>query len=236
MFSLLQKKRLSRRAVLRGAGVAVALPWLDAMLPALATRAEAAEAVAPPKRFVAINYGLGFHGPNLFPEAAGEGYSLTPYLELLKQHRDQFTVISGLSHSEQNGANGHTSEFTVLTAVKHPGLPGFKNGISIDQFLADKLQPDTRFPSLILNTGGRGDSISWSATGVNLPSAGTPEDLFKMMFVTGTPQEVEKQTAELKRGRSILDTVNDRARGREKGSGLFDFASPLFSLFLFFKQ
>jgi hypothetical protein len=59
---------------------------------------------------------------------------------------------------------------------------------------------------------GHGDSISWSATGVNLPSAGTPEDLFKIMFVTGTPQEVEKQTAELKRGRSILDTVSERAR------------------------
>ena len=212
MFAKLTKKRLSRRAVLRGTGVALALPWLDAMLPALATKTEAAEALTQPKRFVAVNYGLGFHGPNLFPQETGREYTLTPYLELLKEHRDQFTLISGLSHTEQNGANGHTSEFTVLTAVKHPGLPGFKNGISIDQYIAEKLQPPTRFPSLILKTGGRGDSISWSATGVNLPSAGTPEDLFKMMFVTGTPQEVEQQTAELKRGRSILDTVYERAR------------------------
>jgi hypothetical protein len=212
MFGMIEKKRLSRRTVLRGAGTALALPWLEAMVPALANRAEAAEALTPPKRLVVINYGLGFHGPNLFPKEIGAGYTPTPYLDLLKEHRDHFTVISGLSHSEQNGANGHTSELSVLTAVKHPGLPGFKNGISIDQYLAEKLQPNTRFPSLVLNTRGRGDSISWSATGVNLPSAGTPEDLFKMMFVTGTPAEIEKQTADLKRGRSILDTLNGRAK------------------------
>lgn len=221
MPQFIEKKRLSRRDVLRGAGVMVALPWLDAMLPALASRTQAAEAVAP-KRFVAINYGLGFHGPHLFPKEAGADYSTTPYLKLLQEHRDQFSVISGLSHPEQNGANGHTSEFTVLTSVKHPGLPGFKNGISIDQYLADKLQPDTRFPSLVLNVGGRGDSISWSATGVNLPAAGTPEELFKAMFVTGTPDEVAKQTAELKRGRSILDTVNDRARSLQRQLGSRD--------------
>jgi len=221
MFAMLQKKRLSRRAMLRGAGVTLALPWLDAMLPALASKAEAAEASVPPKRFVAVNYGLGFHAPYLFPQQAGADYSLTPYLRLLEEHRDQFSVISGLSHPEQNGANGHTSEFTVLTSVKHPGLPGFKNGVSIDQYIADKLQPDTRFPSLVLNVGGR-DSISWSATGVNLPAAGTPEELFKMMFVTGTPDEVAKQTIELKRGRSILDTVNDRARSLQRQLGTRD--------------
>lgn len=103
--------------------------------------------------------------------------------------------------------------------MKHPGLPGFKNGISIDQSLADKLPPDTRFPSLVLNVGGRGDSISWSATGVNLPAAGTPEELFKAIFVTGSPDEVAKQTAELKRGHSILDTINDRARTLQRQLG-----------------
>jgi hypothetical protein len=219
MTSSVTKKHIARRTFLRGAGVAVALPWLDAMLPAFATKAQADEALTPPKRFVAINYGLGFHGPHLFPQQEGADYEPTPYLKLLAEHRDQFSVISGLSHPEQNGANGHTSEFTVLTSVKHPGLPGFKNGVSIDQFLADKWQPDTRFPSLVLNVGGRGDSISWSGTGVNLPAAGTPEELFKMMFVTGSPDEVAKQTAELKRGRSILDTVNDRARSLQRQLG-----------------
>jgi hypothetical protein len=212
MFAAIRKKQLARRAILRGAGVALALPWLDAMVPACATKAQAAAALTPPQRFVAVNYGLGFHAPHLFPAETGKSYTPTPYLELLKAHRERFTLLSGLSHTEQNGANGHTSEFTVLTAVKHPGLPGFKNGISIDQFLAEKLQPNTRFPSLMLNASGWGESISWSSTGVNLPAVGTPEVLFKMMFVTGAPHEVAKQTAELQRGRSILDTVGERAR------------------------
>lgn len=209
--NIASKAHLSRRAFLRGSGALLALPWLDAMLPAFATRAQAAAATAAPKRFVAINYGLGFHGPHLIPKDAGPTYTPTPYLELLQENRSHFSVISGLSHPEQNGANGHTSELTVLTSAKHPGLPGFKNSISLDQYIAERLQPDTRFPSLILSVGGR-DSISWSATGVNLPSAGAPESLFQMMFITGTPKEVAQQTADLKRGRSILDTVNARAK------------------------
>jgi hypothetical protein len=214
----MRRLRLPRRAVLRAAGVSLGLPWLDAMVPALATNAEAAAALAPPKRLVVVNYGLGFHAPLLFPAEAGEAYRPTPYLELLAKHRDRFTVLSGLSHPEQAGANGHTSELTILTAAKHPGLPGFRNGISIDQFIADRLQPPTRFASLAVNHGG-GDSISWTSTGVNLPAAGPPEKLFQMMFVEGTPREVEAQVADLKRGRSILDTVAAPARRLERTLG-----------------
>ena len=181
------------------------------MLPAFASPAQADVATTPPRRFVAINYGLGFHGPHLFPKESGPEHAPTPYLELLKAHRGQFSLISGLSHPEQNGANGHTSELTILTSAKHPGLPGFRNSISLDQFLAEKLVPDTRFPSLALNVSGR-ESISWSSNGVNIPAAGLPETLFQMMFVTGTPKDIEQQTAELRRGRSILDTVNERAK------------------------
>lgn len=73
----------------------------------------------PPKRFVAVCATLGFHTPYLFPRETGAGYALTPYLEPLKALRDDFSVISGLSHTEQNGANGHTSELTWLTSAKH---------------------------------------------------------------------------------------------------------------------
>jgi hypothetical protein len=218
MSGTILRKRLSRRAMLRGSGVALALPWLDAMLPALASPAQAAAAEKPPQRFLAINYGLGFHGPLLFPKETGAEYTPTPYLELLQENRGQMSVISGLSHAEQNGANGHTSEMTVLTSAKHPGLPGFKNSISLDQYLAEKLVPDTRFPSLVLSVASR-DSISWSANGVNLPAENSPSSLFKMMFVTGTPQEIEAQTMELQRGRSILDTVNDRAQRLHRDLG-----------------
>lgn len=216
------KPALNRRAFLRGAGTLLALPWLEAMLPAFATRAQAATATAPPRRFIAMNYGLGFHGPHLFPKQAGRDYELTPYLEPLKEHRADFSIVSGLSHVEQNGANGHTSELTWLTTAKHPGLPGFKNSISLDQFLIEKLAPDTRFSSLILNVNGPGDSLSWTANGVNLPAESSPSKVFAQLFVSGSPAEVQAQMRELKRGRSILDTVNGEAKKLERDLGARD--------------
>lgn len=215
------KKHLSRRAMLRGSGALLALPWLEAMLPAFATRAQAAAATTPPRRLLAMNYGLGFHGPHLFPAKAGRDYQPTPYLELLQPHRADFTLFSGLSHEEQNGANGHTSELTWLTTAKHPGLPGFRNSISLDQALIEKLNPDTRFPALILNVGGS-DSMSWSANGVNLPAENSPSKVFAQLFVNGSPAEVQAQLRELKRGRSILDTVQGEAKKLQRDLGRRD--------------
>ncbi len=214
-------KHLSRRALLRGSGALLALPWLEAMLPAFANRAQAAVATAPPRRFLAMNYGLGFHGPNLFPAEAGHDYRPTPYLELLQEHRADFTLFSGLSHEEQNGANGHTSELTWLTTAKHPGLPGFRNSISLDQALIERLNPDTRFPALLLNVGGS-DSMSWSANGVNLPAENSPAKVFAQLFINGSPTEVQAQLRDLKRGRSILDTVHGEAKKLQRDLGSRD--------------
>lgn len=214
------KAHISRRAFLRGSGALLALPWLEAMVPAFATRAQAAVATAAPKRFVAMNHGLGFHGPHLFPTEAGGNYTLTPYLEAMKEHRQDFSIISGLSHPEQNGANGHTCELTILTAAKHPGLPGFRNTISLDQYLVEQLVPDTRMPYLALGMGN--DSCSWTANGVNVPAESSPERLYRTLFVTGTKEETDRQMAELKRGRSILDTVNARAKSLHQQLGARD--------------
>lgn len=215
------KPHLSRRAFVRGAGTILALPWLEAMLPAFANKAQAAAAATPPRRFLAMNYSLGFHGPNLFPKEAGRDYLLTPYLEELKEHRANFSIFSGLSHEEQNGANGHTSELTWLTAAKHPGLLGFRNSISFDQLLIEKLSPDTRFPGLILNVIG-GNSLSWTANGVNLPAESSPSKVFSQLFLNGSPSEVKMQLRELKRGRSILDTVNGEAKKLQRELGRRD--------------
>jgi len=215
---LAAKPALSRRAFLRGTGSLFALPWLDAMLPAFATRAQAAAATTPPRRFIAMNYGLGFHGPHLFPKKAGRDYELTPYLDAIKEHRADFTLLSGLSHVEQNGANGHTSEMTWLTAARHPGLPGFRNSVSLDQFLVEKLTPDTRFPFLTLNVGGS-ESLSWTANGVNLPAESSPSKLFAALFVSGSPTELKQQVKDIRRGRSILDTVNGEAKKLERELG-----------------
>lgn len=221
MANAIHKRHLSRRTFLRGTGAALALPWLDAMLPACATRAQAAVALQPPKRFVAFSYGLGFHGPSLFPKETGLSYTATPLLKPLDELRGDFSAISGLSHPEQNGANGHTGEMTIFTSAKHPGLPGFKNSVSIDQYLAEKLQPDTRYKSLPLSVGSF-ESMSWSSAGVNLPAENSPEKLYRMLFVTGSPDQISYQMSELKRGRSILDTLNGRAKQLARTLGVRD--------------
>ncbi len=203
------KCHLDRRAFLRGTGTVLSLPFLEAMVPAFATRAQAMTA-QPPQRFVAMCATLGFHTPFLFPKETGTDYTLTPYLEPLKDLKNDFSVISGLQHEEQNGANGHTSEMTWLTSAKHPGLAGFKNTISIDQLIAEHIGSQTRFPSLIFGTGS--DSMSWSASGVPLPAESSPSNAFRQLFVDGTKTEIEAQVRGLTRGRSILDTVMGQAK------------------------
>jgi hypothetical protein len=207
---------LSRRSFLRGAGVSLSLPFLDAMTPAF-SRAATAPA---PQRFVAMCATLGFHTPFLFPKETGAGYALTPYLEPLQDLRSDFSVISGLAHTEQNGANGHTSEMTWLTSAKHPGLAGFKNTISLDQMIAEKIGTQTRFPSLVLGTGS--ESLSWSASGVPLPAEHSPAKAFQQLFVEGTLAEVQAQMRGLKRGRSILDTVLGQANKLHRELGRHD--------------
>src|SRR5688572_25525707 len=94
---------ISRRTFLRAAGVSLALPVLEAMLP----RATAAGALAQRQRMVCINTSLGLYGPHLFPEQTGRDFALTPYLEPLAGLKDQFTIFSGLSHPDVDG--GHAA-------------------------------------------------------------------------------------------------------------------------------
>jgi len=131
------QRSVSRRRLLRGAAAsAIGLPLLEAMTPAVAGRSQ--PGTPAPKRFVAMCAGLGFHGPHLFPERAGTDYELTPYLSRLKDHREHFTVLSGLSHPNQQGNNGHASELTWLTSAPRPGLAGFRNTVSLDQLIAEQ--------------------------------------------------------------------------------------------------
>jgi hypothetical protein len=182
-------------------------------------RAEAGESQSP-KRFVAACATLGFHTPFLNPAQVGSNYELTPYLEILRKHKDHFTVFSGLSHPEQQGDSGHASEMTWLTSAQRPGLAGFRNTVSLDQFFAEKVGAETRFPSLVLSTSGR--SMSWTASGVEIPGETSPLRLFRALFMTGTPQEVAQEMRKLERGRSILDTVLGQAKKLEREVGARD--------------
>jgi hypothetical protein len=214
MTYLATKTALDRRSFLKGSGVAIALPLLHAMTPAF-TRAAASS--SSPKRFVAMNASLGFHAPLLYPKTPGKDYALTPYLEQLKEHRQDFTLFSGLSHPSQNGNNGHASELTWLTSAQRPGLAGFKNSISLDQLIARQIGAATRFPSLTLGT--RGQSLSWTANGVPLPTEMSPSKVYQQLFSQGTEKEITEQLKQLEKGKSVLDVVQGDAKALEKSLG-----------------
>src|SRR5678816_841665 len=92
------RQPMSRRHFLRGAGVALSLPFLGWMLAPFARAAESTQAIAVPRRMFGICNNLGVLPAHFFPQGSGRNYSPSPYLELLKEHRDDYTVFSGISH------------------------------------------------------------------------------------------------------------------------------------------
>jgi hypothetical protein len=197
------KTTLQRREFLRGTGVALALPLLEAMrLPVSAAPA------MKRKRMVAIMTPLGIHGENLFPTEAGRSYQATPYLQPLQALRRDFTVFSGVSHPDVDG--GHDSERSFLTAAPHPGASSFRNTVSLDQLAAEQIGAETRYASLVLST--MGGSISWTRGGVNIPSESRPSRLFAKLFLEGSAKEVQQQMAKLKEGQSVMDMVSGEAK------------------------
>jgi hypothetical protein len=208
--------KLDRRTFLRAAGVSIALPYLDALRPKLARGATA----APRRRMLFICAPLGMHSSNFFPAQAGKEYTATPYLEPLKPVRDDFTVMSGLSHPEV--AAGHDSGYSFLTGAHHQGFMrgGFRNTISVDQLAAEGIGGETRVASLALACEGSG--ISWTRSGALIPSANFPSSVFSQLFIEGSAEEVEAQRRRLHYGQSLLDQVRDQARQMNRALGAAD--------------
>src|SRR5262249_12952110 len=148
--------------------------------------AEAAAATAArPRRFLAINQNLGVLPDLFFPADGGRDYKLSPYLQLLQEHRNDFTVMSGVSHPGVDGS--HTSDICFLTAAPHPGSSSFRNTISLDQFIAERIGIQTRYGSLTLSVNTRTRSLSYSGTGVAIPPEDRAAEVFKQLFLQGTP-------------------------------------------------
>lgn len=206
--------RLDRRQFLRAAGISLSLPLLDRMV-----RGESGANQPIPRRMVCVCTPLGLHAPHFFPQAAGRDYEPTPYLELLKDLRNDYTVISGLAHPEVE--SGHDSIYSYLTAAPHPERrAGFRNGISVDQLAAEKIGGETRFSSLILSA--EGFSLSWTRSGALVPSETSPARVFARLFLEGRPDEIQMQIRRLRDGQSILDQVGDQARRMNPGLGRGD--------------
>lgn len=209
------RRRLSRRTILRGAGAAMALPWLHAMNSAWA----APEKQQPPRRFVAMTLGLGLHAENLFPSQPGRGYEASPYLKPLAHIRDKVTVISGVSHPGVSG--GHRAEASMLTAAPMSGSAQSRNTISLDQLLAKHLGNHTRFPSLVLGLSGS-NSPSYTENGAMIPAEDSPAQLFTRLFVNDSPAEKRQQAERARQGQSIMDLVADDAKALERQLGAGD--------------
>ena len=207
---------LSRRQFLRSTGIVLSLPLLDSVLPTF-SRAASAAAAKKPRRLLAICNNLGLLPDQFFPTQTGRGYALSPYLQHLAHHRDDFTVFSGVSHPDVDA--GHPADVCFLTAAPHPGSGGFRNTISLDQYIAERIGHETRFPSLTLgvNVQQGQRSLSWTASGALIPCEEKPSDVFRRMFVQGSPAEVAAQLRKLERGQSILDAVGSQAKDLQRG-------------------
>ena len=215
------RESLSRRRFLQGAGVAMSLPLLDAMQPRFARAATSSLAPnATPRRMFGICNNLGLRPDLFFPASTGREYEASPYLKLLAAHRDKFTVISGVSHPNVDG--GHPSDISFLTAAPHPASSSFRNTISLDQFIAERIGTLTRFPSLTLSVNGASRSLSWTGSGVAIPPEERASDVFNKLFLQGTPEQVEAQIRRLDTGRSILDAVAEQAKALERDVGVQD--------------
>ena len=211
---LIGSRSLNRRSVLRGGGVAMGLPWLTAMQPAMA-RAQSDS----PKRFVAITLGLGLVSSNLVPKESNKGYKASRYLSSLEDLRDRYTVFSGVSHPGVSG--GHRAEASILTASPMGSSGRAKNTISLDQYMAKYGGGATRFPSLVLSTGGS-TSPCYTENGAMIPPLDKASRLFNLLFVDDSPATQTRQEARIRQGRSIMDLVGSEAKALKQTLGSED--------------
>ena len=216
---------ISRRKFLRGAGILLSLPMLDAMSPAFAAVKRISASATPggkPRRLFAVCNNLGLLPDQFFPKKGGRDYELSPYLEILKEHRNDFTVFSGVSHPDVDG--GHPADNCFLTAAPHPGSGGFRNTISLDQYIAERIGHLTRFQSLTLgvNVQQGQRSLSWTASGVLIPCEEKAAEVFRRMFLQGTKAEMDAQMRKLEMGQSILDAVAGQAKDLQRNVGVRD--------------
>ena len=196
---------MHRRTFLRSSSISLGLPFLNSMLPR-SLRAASSEKEPDIRRMLSICSPLGIHTPFLFPQKSGRDYDTTRYLEPLQEHREKFSIISGLSHPDVDG--GHAAEKSFLTGAAHPGQPSFKNTISVDQYAAERIGHLTRLPFLSLSANNTG--LSYTRAGVRIPPETRPSRLFATLFLEGSATEKAARMRHLEDGQSIMDLVQDQ--------------------------
>ncbi len=233
---IITKLSLPRRTFLRGAGAAVALPLLDAMVPALS--ALSATAAAPVRRLGFVYIPNGAVMQQWTPEQTGPGFALSPILQPLAPYKDQLTVVSGLAHGQAeplgdgNGEHSRASA-TWLNGVHPKQTEGadVEAGLTADQIAARELGRDTPLPSLELAIDMDGlvgncengyscvylNTVSWRSSTTPLPMENNPRVVFERLF--GDGGTTAQRVAEMRRDRSILDSVTDDLAALERFVG-----------------
>jgi hypothetical protein len=231
MTMFITKKHLSRRTVLRGVGVTMALPLLDAMIPASTALGQTAAAPKPRMGFVYFPHGAVMQ--NWSPTRTGNDFEFTPILKSLEPFRDQVTIVSGLRNKTGESPSPHAIIAGTWLSCVHPAVSQAPHGgISCDQVAALKIGQETTLPSLELAGEGGGGAcdpsfgcsysgtISFRTPTQPLPMEHNPRKIFQRLFGQGDTDK--ERNAIVEESASILDAVKDSAADLQKGLGASD--------------
>lgn len=218
-------RQLSRRSFLRGTGISLALPLLDAMLPSTLS---AADEMTTPVRMAFLYVPNGVNIAQWTPQGEGRDWQPSTTLQPLADLKQDINVLTGLGHPNSKG--GHSGADTWLTGANLAGTPGYdyRNSISADQVAAEVVGLKTRVPSLELSanngTGSPGHShtLSFSRSAVPLPAESDPRLVFERLFVDETGDTRKAKLQRFEEDKSILDLVINEANSLNRKLGKAD--------------
>ncbi len=221
---IITKTHLPRRTILRGVGATIALPLLDAMVPAFSPLR--LSAAAPVKRFGAVYVGMGFNMPIWTQPNANAALEMNPILQPIEAYKERLLVVSGCDSKEGDGIDGgqhprmQTSWLTGSRAFRTEGV-NIHAGTSLDQVVARKFEKDTQLASLelaiestdLLGTCSLGyscaynNTIAWRTPTTPLPMENNPRNVFERLFGASDSTDPKVRLAEIHTDRSVLDSV-----------------------------
>ena len=223
----ISKKHLSRRTFLRGAGVTVAMPFLESMVPAQTPLKNTA---ALPKTRLGCFYVP--HGATMYkwtPATEGKDFQFSETLSPLEKYRDRLSVVSNLAHQAATGADAgaeHSRSAAIFLSGGQPQKNAVRVGVTIDQVAAEHIGQDTPLPSIELAIedvslscgAGYGcayfNTIAWRTPTVPLPMENSPQVVFEKLF--GDGGTTEQRLARKREDRSILDAIMEETTGLKK--------------------
>jgi len=236
---IITKRHLPRRTILRGAGAALALPLLDAMVPAFSPLR--LSAAAPIRRFGAIYVGMGFNMPIWTQPNPNGALEMNAILQPMDAYKERMLVVSGCDSKEGDGIDGgqhprmQTSWLTGSRAFRTEGV-NIHAGTSLDQVVARNWEKDTQLASLelaiestdLLGTCSLGyscaynNTIAWRTPTTPLPMENNPRNVFERLFGASDSTEPSVRLAEIRTDRSVLDSVTAKVSSVKTTLGASD--------------